>query len=112
NGPSTPGVPGLGRRPGQDLALASVVGPPDHALLLHPFDQRSSAVVADLQPALDVAGGRLSVPGDDGHGLVVEVVAAAAFAAHAKFAVLFFIAACGDLVEILWRALVAQEGGH
>jgi hypothetical protein len=39
----------------QNLALACVVGLPDDAFLLHPFHQRRSTIVADLQSPLNVA---------------------------------------------------------
>src|SRR5207253_1147983 len=65
----------LGRRGDQDLALAGVVGGADDAFLLHPLDEAGGAIVADLQAALDVAGGRLAVAGDNGDRTVVEVVA-------------------------------------
>src|SRR6516164_1280766 len=101
------------RRPGEDFALAGVVGLADDALVLHPLDQRGGAVVADLQAALDVAGRGLAVAGDDGHGAVVEVVALAVPAAEAQLAALaVLVAAGGDLLEVLRLALVAQEPGH
>src|SRR5262245_4976953 len=59
----------------EDLALAGVVGLADDALFLHALHQRGGAVVADLQPALDVAGRGLAVAGDDLHCLGVEVAA-------------------------------------
>src|SRR6185503_9468254 len=59
----------------QDLALAGMVGLADDALVLHPLHQRGGAVVADLQPALDVAGRGLLVARHDLHGLCVEVAA-------------------------------------
>ena len=57
----------------QDFALAGVIGLADDAFLLHPLHDRGGAVVADLQPALDVAGRGLLVAGDDLHRLLVEV---------------------------------------
>ena len=49
-----------------------MVGGADEAFLLHPLDQRGGAVVADLQPALDIAGRGLAVAGDDGDGAVFD----------------------------------------
>ena len=54
-----------------------MVGLADDAFAFHALHQRGGAVVADLQAALDVAGGGLAVAGDDGDGVVVEVGAAA-----------------------------------
>jgi hypothetical protein len=39
-----------------DLALADMVGSADKAFLLHAFDERSGAVVADAQATLDIGG--------------------------------------------------------
>src|SRR5437763_1089118 len=57
----------------QNLALSGVVGPADDAFLLHALDDRGSAVVADLQAPLDVAGRGLAVAKNDGNRLIVEV---------------------------------------
>lgn len=52
-----------------------MVGGADHAFLLHAFNERGGAVVADLQAALDVGGRGLLVAGDHRHGAVIEIVA-------------------------------------
>src|SRR6201996_7264980 len=83
------------RRPGEGVAPARLVGRPDDALALHLLHQRGGAVVADLQAALDVAGRRLAVAGDHGHGLVVELVAPAAFAAAIAALALVFLGGRG-----------------
>src|SRR5262249_53959347 len=48
-----------------------------HALLLHALDDAGGAVVADLQVALDEARRGLALAADQGHRLVVELVAGA-----------------------------------
>src|ERR1700728_2295660 len=50
------------------------------ALESHPLHQRCGAIISDLQPALNVAGGGLAVALDDRHRLREQV--AAAIAAH------------------------------
>src|SRR5712692_5662678 len=86
----------------QDLAFAGVIGGADDAFFLHALHQRGGAIVADLQPALDIAGGRLAVAHDDLDGLLIEVVGLAA--AHGgrveQRAVLVLVAAGGDRFEI------------
>ncbi len=62
----------------EDFALSGMVGLADDAFLFHPLHQRGSAIIADLQPALDVARGGLAVAFDDRDRLPVEVVAVAA----------------------------------
>src|SRR5665213_3132620 len=102
------GGPGSAARrgPRQDVTLAGVIGGPDHPLVLHLLDQRGGAVVADLQPALDIAGGGLAVAGDHGHGAVVEIVARAGLA-EAAVGLLVLLGQGGDLLEILRLALLA-----
>jgi hypothetical protein len=39
----------------QDFALAGMIRLADHAFLFHPFNERGGAIIADLQPALDIA---------------------------------------------------------
>src|ERR1700722_1032734 len=46
----------------QDFALSGVVGLADDAFLFHALHERSGAVVADLQAALDVAPRDLEAP--------------------------------------------------
>src|SRR5882762_6008690 len=65
----------------QNLAFTGVIGLSDNAFEFHPLHQRRGAVIADLEPALDVAGGGLAVALDDRHGLREQV--AAAVSAHA-----------------------------
>src|SRR5438874_3160645 len=59
----------------EDLALPSVIGLPDHALLFHALHERGGPVVADLQPPLDVAGGSLAVTPHDLNRLLIKVAA-------------------------------------
>src|SRR3982074_1379855 len=61
--------------PGQNLALADMVGGRDDALALHPLDDARRPVVADLQMALHEAGRGLALAADQRHRLVVEQVA-------------------------------------
>src|SRR5664280_559309 len=49
----------------QNLAFAGVIGLPDDAFEFHSLHQRRSAVIPDLQPALNVTGGGLAVALDD-----------------------------------------------
>src|SRR5438067_6497218 len=65
----------------QDFALAGMVRLPDDAFLFHSFHDRGGAVIADLQPALDITRGRLLVAFHDLHRLLIEVAGLAA--AHA-----------------------------
>ena len=58
-----------------------MIGLSDDALELHSLHQRRGAVISDLQPALNVAGGSLAVALDDRYRLREQV--AAAIAAHA-----------------------------
>src|SRR3954470_16458779 len=67
----------------QNFALSGVVGLADDALLLHPLHDRGGAIVADLQPALDVAGRGLLVAGHDLDRLLVEIGGVAG-RAHAR----------------------------
>src|SRR5215813_2083607 len=92
----------------QDLALAGMVGLADDAFLLHALHQRGRPVVADLQPALDVAGRGLAVAQNDLHRLLVEV--AAFRLTHAGriehgIAVLVLLVEGGDGLEVLRGAL-------
>ena len=59
----------------KDFALPGVIGRTHDAFLLHPLDDGGGAIIADLQPALDVARGRLAVAEDDLDGLLVEIAA-------------------------------------
>src|SRR6516165_7501260 len=61
----------------KDFTLSCVIGLPDDPLFLHSFHERGSAVIPDLQAALDVAGRSLAIAHDDGHGLLIEVGALA-----------------------------------
>src|ERR1700721_1105344 len=65
----------------QNFALSGMIGLSDDALEFHSLHQRRGAVISDLQPALNVAGGSLAVALDDRHRLREQV--AAAIAAHA-----------------------------
>src|SRR5262249_23319338 len=92
----------------QDLALTGGVGLAHDAFLLHALHERSRPVVADLQPALDVAGRSFAVAHDHLHRLLVEVAALAL--AHAagiedRIAVLVLVVRRGDGLEVLRRAL-------
>src|SRR6185436_7331626 len=64
----------------QHFALADVVGLAHDAFFFHAFDDAGSAVVADLQVALDEAGGAFALARDQRDRLVVEIVARAAVA--------------------------------
>src|SRR3954466_3330861 len=91
----------------QNFALAGVVGLADHPLLFHALHERGRPVVADLQPALNVAGRGLAIAQDDLHGLLVEVAALRlthAGAVEDGVAVLVLLLRRGDGFEILWRA--------
>ena len=66
----------------QNLALAGVIGLTDDAFEFHPLHQRGGAIISDLQPALNVAGGSLAVPLDDSHRLRKQI--ASAFTAHGR----------------------------
>src|SRR5262245_12507573 len=92
----------------QDLALAGMIGLADDPFLLHPLHDRGGAIVADLQPPLDVAGRSLTVAQYDLHSLLVEVgrVAGRAHACCVEYrvAVLVFAVAGRDVLEILRRA--------
>src|ERR1019366_1320116 len=65
----------------QNFAFSCMIGLADDAFQFHPLHQRRRAVITDLQPALNVAGGRLAIALDDGYRLREQV--AAAVAAHA-----------------------------
>src|SRR5215831_9801524 len=58
------------------LAFARVIGLPDNAFEFHSLHQRGRAVITDLQPALNVAGGRLAVAFDDRNRLREQIAAA------------------------------------
>src|ERR1051326_2463238 len=58
----------------EDFPLASMIRGADDPLFLHALHDRGRAVVADLQPALDVTRGRLAVAHNDLHGLLIKVV--------------------------------------
>src|SRR3977135_3087322 len=92
----------------ENFALAGVVGLTDHPFLFHPLHQGGRPVVADLQPALNVAGRGLAVAQDHLHRLLVEV--APLRLAHPGgiedgIAVLVLLLGGGDGFEVLWRAL-------
>src|SRR6185437_16078424 len=57
----------------QDFAFTGMIGLADDAFLLHALHERGCTVVADLQPALDIAGRGLAVAGNDLHGLLIKV---------------------------------------
>ena len=88
----------------------------DNTLLFHPFHNRGSTVVADLQAALDVARRCLLVALDDLHGLLVEVGGVAGLA-HAgaiedRIAVLVLVVGLGDFLKILRRTLRLEVADH
>src|SRR3984957_14645675 len=92
----------------EDFALAGVIGLADDAFLLHALHQRGGAIVADREPALDVAGRGLAVADHDLHRLLVEIAAFAA--AHGggvedRIAVRVLRLLGGDGFEIFRRAL-------
>ncbi len=65
------------RRRAEDLARAVRLQRPDQPRRLHGLDQPGSAVVADLQAALDAGDRGLAGFGDDAHRLVVQRVGSA-----------------------------------
>src|SRR5882757_7687189 len=67
----------------QNLAFAGVIGLADDAFEFHPLHQRGCAVIADLQPALNVGSRGLAVAFDDRNRLREQVAGAAIAAAHA-----------------------------
>src|ERR1700720_3408662 len=98
----------------QNLAFTGVIGLSDDAFEFHPLHQRRGAVIADLEPALDVAGGGLAIALDDRHGLREQV--AAAFAAHAGCieyrAVLIGRLLRGDRFKVFGLALGLEMAHH
>src|SRR5690606_19185272 len=97
-----------------DGSLAGMVGSGDEAFLLHALDEARGLVVADLQPALDVAGRDLAVPEHHRNGLIVERIPAAAALAHHAAGVALTVAEAflrlgGDGLDIVGRALGFQE---
>src|SRR5258708_21098171 len=92
----------------EDLALALMVGLADHAVFFHALDQPRGAVIADLQPALDVGGRDLALARDDGDRLVVEIIAP--FAAGKTVGVfVVFVGLFCDGIEIFGVALRFPE---
>ncbi len=92
----------------QNFAFAGMVGLADHALLLHALHQRCGPVVADLQPALNVAGRGLAVAHDHLHRLLVEVTALRLThrrPVEHRVAVLILVLGRGDRFQILRAAL-------
>src|SRR6202030_4558058 len=57
----------------QDFAFAGVIRLSNHAFLFHPFNERGCAIIADLQPTLDIAGRSLAVPGHAVHRLLIDI---------------------------------------
>src|SRR5690606_198255 len=57
----------------ENLALARVIRRAHDTLFFHPLNDGGGAVIADREPPLDVAGGRLAVAQHDLHGLAIEV---------------------------------------
>src|SRR5579875_2575986 len=66
----SPSVPG--RRGREHFAAAVRLERADDARRLHRLEQAGGAVVADLEPALDVRNGGFALLDDDADGLVVE----------------------------------------
>src|SRR6516225_5422746 len=109
-------IPVVGRTFGnQDLALAGMVGLPDDAFLFHALHDGRRAIVADLEPALDVGSRGLAVALYDCNGLLKEV---AAFGeTHAgrvehRISILVLLAACRYFFEVFRRALRLQMAYH
>src|SRR4029077_5525330 len=100
--------------PGQDLALADMVGGGHDAFLLHAFDDAGGAVVGDLQVALDEADAALALARHQGDGLVVELVALALLAALARQAeaALFAVGIVGDRFDVGRHALGPEVAHH
>ena len=59
----------------QNFSDAFVVRAGDNAFLFHALDQARGPIIADLEMALDEAGGSLPLAADHGHRLIVEIVA-------------------------------------
>src|SRR6266850_1442089 len=95
-----------------DLPLALVIWLADHAVFFHALDQTGSAVVADLQTALDVAGRNLAFVRHHGDGLVVKLVARLAIAIEAVGILLVLIRFLSHCVEVIGLALRLQEANH
>src|SRR5262245_39133576 len=92
----------------ENLALSGCVGCGNDPFLLHPLDQARSLVVADLEPALDIARRHLLVAQNDLDRLIVELVARAALeAAFASTlaASSIVLRLLGDALDIFGRAL-------
>src|SRR5260370_1729359 len=91
-----------------------MIGLSDDALEFHSLHQRRGAVISDLQPALDVAGGSLAVALDDRHRLRKQI--AATIATHAggieHRAVFVGGLLCRDRFEIFGLALRLQMAHH
>src|SRR5690606_28469247 len=92
----------------KNLTLSLMVGRADNTLFLHQFDEARRAVIADLQAALDVACRGTLVAGDNGDGLVIEVIARAGTIKREGVFALFFLG--GDGFEIFRHTLLFQKG--
>ncbi len=90
-----------------------MVGAGDHALLFHFLDDPGGPVVADLQVALDEAGGGLALLGDDRHRPVEQAVAFARIAAAGPGEArhVLHVHFVGDLFHIGGFRLFAQVVG-
>src|SRR5687768_7429804 len=95
----------------QHFALADVVGLAHHAFFFHALDDAGGAVVADLQVALDEAGGAFALARDQRDRLVIEVVARVAIAAAKAAGILAsqpVLVALGHLLQVGRLALALQ----
>src|SRR5262245_49084695 len=90
----------------EDFALSGVIRRAHNAFQFHAFHQRSGAVVADLQAALDVGGRGLLVAFDDRDRLLEQIAAFAAHAGAVEHGAAVFLGRLfrGDRFEIFRRA--------
>src|SRR3569833_411518 len=92
----------------EDFALAGVVRLTDDAFLLHAFHDRSRAIIADLQAALDIARRSLAIACDNLHSLLIEVggVTGLPHAGAVKYRIaVLVLVGLRDLFEVLGHAL-------
>src|SRR4051794_36455842 len=97
----------------QHFAPADMVGLADQAVLFHPLDQASGAIVADAQLALEVGRRGLLAFGDDLDRLTVKLrlgVVLAGRLAVKKIAAVFGL--LGDRLDVVRSTLLAPMLSH
>jgi hypothetical protein len=62
----------------QDLAFTGVVGRSDNAFIFHALHQSGSAIITDLQTALDIRCRGFAITQDKRHRLVIEIASGCA----------------------------------